>query len=168
MTTRNIPCSLSKLTGCQGFVSQRGNIMCDKCTELRKSLTRTKREQTLDDLLSRNKELEKTLQSCKEQCNFVQKELEETKSKLESKHENYFDDYNTQLEKENCRLTEIIFKLRTEIENHVRDKAEYEMTHHQIKLDIEKLTIENERLDKTNKELVEQNRLLMKENSLAN
>ena len=153
---RNIPCSMSKLTGCQGFVSQRGTNLCDRCIEARKSMSKMKRDQNIDDMITKNKELERLCQQQQEKINTMSFQAN-----------NNLNDYNTVLEKENHRLTDVIARLRADIENLVREKAEYEMTHAQIKLDNEKLIRDNNRLEKLNTDLHEQNELLMKEVQLS-
>lgn len=150
--SRNIPCSMAKLTGCQGIVSQRGTILCDNCIEKRKSMSKMKRDQNIDEMITRNKELERMCQ-----------QLQEKVKTLSTQNNNHSSDYSVALEKENTRLSEVVVRLRSEIETLVKEKAEYEMTHSQVRLDNEKLSRDNIRLEKLNTDLHEQNELLMKE-----
>jgi len=174
-------CSLSKTIGCQGTISQRGNIMCDKCMDDRKNISKIRRDQNIDDLFTQNKEVERELLRAREKYQTILKDLEDLKTSSDNKilsmtgeiadlrtrlSTDHIADYNVQLEKENRRLSDVIIKLRTDIESLVKDKAEYEMTYAQIHLDNEKIIVDNGRLQKTNKDLNEQNELLMKENEL--
>jgi DNA repair exonuclease SbcCD ATPase subunit len=52
-------CANSRLSGCQEVLRGKGNIFCDKCSELRKTLTKVKREQDIEELIQKNLDLEK-------------------------------------------------------------------------------------------------------------
>lgn len=178
MTTRQTACSLAKVSGCTGMVSKRGNTLCDNCIENRKTLTKLRKEQSIDELFMQNKELErelahvremyktstaelKTLQDTHEVDSQKQEQLLKELATLKS--ENHIADYNSELEKENNKLLDSLNKLRSEIETLVKEKAEYEVQYHQNCLDTQKTQGENERLQKAIAELKEQNELLQKE-----
>ena len=161
MTTRlSVPCAQSRISGCNGVVSQRGNVMCDACLEARKSLNRQKRDQTLEDLIKQNREIADELKRQKEINAQLTKELNSRPPAT------LVIDYNSQLEKEHVQLQDMAKRLRLEIEQHVRDKAEYEMTHQQLRLDQEKLLLEMKRLETEIKDVKSINLLLTKENAL--
>lgn len=56
--SRQGPCANNRVTGCQGIVSQRGHIFCDACNEIRKNMTKSRRDQDIEDLVNKNAELE--------------------------------------------------------------------------------------------------------------
>jgi glutamate/tyrosine decarboxylase-like PLP-dependent enzyme len=134
--------------------------MCDACLEARKSLNRQKRDQTLEDLIKQNREIADELKRQKEINAQLTKELNSRPPAT------LVIDYNSQLEKEHVQLQDMAKRLRLEIEQHVRDKAEYEMTHQQLRLDQEKLLLEMKRLETEIKDVKSINLLLTKENEL--
>lgn len=233
--SRQIPCANIKVSGCQGIVSQRGNIFCDVCIEVRKTVTKSRRDQDVDDLLNKNAELEKQLINLRQLCheethkynqalknieiieedlssqilrieNEYQQKIDEDKSQiklLEAKKSEYeekytkieklneelgrknielentisnlkkdkndnskYSMYNTQLEKENNNLTDLLSKIRVENQNLVKERETYQMSYSQLKIDIQKMVIDNNRLKSENDRLAGQNEELVKENNL--
>ena len=82
--SRQGPCSNNKLTGCQGIISQRGNIICDACVEIRKNITKSRRDQDVDELVQKNIELEKELTCLYQQHNEILKNTSQTELELKS------------------------------------------------------------------------------------
>jgi len=62
MNNRNVLCANSRTTNCAGTVTQRGNIFCDSCIELRKATIKNKRDNDIDTLLEKNCFLDQELQ----------------------------------------------------------------------------------------------------------
>lgn len=59
--SRQVICASNRITGCQNIISQKGHIFCEKCNEERKSSTKFRRDQDIEDLVNKNLELEKQL-----------------------------------------------------------------------------------------------------------
>jgi len=206
--SRQGPCANNRVTGCQGIVSQRGNIFCDSCNEARKSMTKSRRDQDVDELVKKNADLEKELirlrqaqhelatkhdADYKTQLSKVEADYKTQLSKAENDYKTQLADYvekiklfeaenetlkknigdssrsnvyNTQLEKENSRLLEIVSKLRQENHTLVKERETYELTHEQLKIDSQKIGLDNTRLKETNASLIAQMEELTKENAL--
>jgi predicted nuclease with TOPRIM domain len=146
MSRQNLLCANSKLNGCQGFVTQRGNILCENCTETRKNMAQNRREYEFDELVIRNRETEQELLQYKEQVKNIKENL-------------------SQLEKENSLLNEHISKLIDEKKRMEKDYGINEINRSQLALDNEKLIIDNKQLTILNESLTMQNEVLSKENS---
>jgi hypothetical protein len=65
MNRQNLPCANLKINGCTGLVNQRGNILCETCTETRKTAIQNKREFDFDALMVKYRELDSELSKCK-------------------------------------------------------------------------------------------------------
>jgi CRISPR/Cas system CMR subunit Cmr4 (Cas7 group RAMP superfamily) len=130
MNRQNVPCANLKLNNCQGFVTQRGNILCETCTETRKNNTQNKREFDFDSLMIKYREIESELSKYKS-------EIEELK---QSK--------NTLTERVTILLGD---KKNTEI---------IQLNNSQLILDNEKLSLDNGQLKILNENLSKQNELL--------
>lgn len=140
MNRQNV-CANLKVTGCQELVTQRGNILCEKCRIVRKNVTHNKREYEFDELMIKYKEIDSELYNYK---NDVEKLNETIK----------------QLEKDKCVLIERVNILIDE-----KNKKELnDLNNSQIELDNEKLILDNTQLKILNQSLMEQNELLTKQN----
>mgnify|MGYP001560506859 CR=1 FL=1 len=71
--------------------------------------------------------------------------------------------YNKHLEQENERLIQSLDKKRNECDSLVKDKYTYESTHEQLKIDSEKLKIENNRLNLVIQDLSERIKFLTRD-----
>jgi chromosome segregation ATPase len=173
-------CANSKTNNCQGVVTQKGNILCNACIEARKTLSKNRRDQDLDNFVEKNKIMEQELSRLridvlkfstenneyKNKVSGYETELKDLREKYSSvKSDSKHKDYSDQLQKENIRLSDIISKFRENNEKLVKEKGMYEMTYNQTKLDYQKLLVENERYRTLNKQLMEQNDMLEKENA---
>ena len=130
MNRQNVPCANLKLNNCQSFVTQRGNILCETCTETRKNNSQNKREYDFDSLMIKYRE--------------IQFEISKYKSEIEElkKSENTL----------NERLTILVGdKKNTEI---------IQLNNSQLVLDNEKLSLDNSQLKILNENLTKQNELL--------
>lgn len=78
------------------------------------------------------------------------KELSELKASYKNTCEerDEFAVFLSSYKKENERLMNIINELRSQVEKLEDDKAKYEISHEQLKLDIKRLEVENEKLSK--------------------
>jgi hypothetical protein len=65
MNRQNLPCANVKINGCTGLVNQKGNILCETCTETRKIAIHNKREFDFDALMIKYKELDSELSKYK-------------------------------------------------------------------------------------------------------
>jgi len=177
------PCANFNVTGCTGLISQRGNILCETCIQVLKTTSKNKRESDIHDLMVRNSELEQEIQKLKntpptvvytqefpeenhDLCKAREKQLEillHLEKENNTKHSTDIS-YHLQLEKENDKLTQLLQKQRSENENLVKERGTYEMTHSQIKLDYEKLLLDNERVKSLLLELTSQNEGFVREN----
>jgi len=130
MNRQNVPCANLKLNNCQGFVTQRGNILCETCTETRKNNTQNKREFDFDSLMIKYREIESELTKYKSEI----EELKQSKNTL------------------NERVTILLGdKKNTEI---------IQLNNSQLILDNEKLSLDNSQLKILNENLTKQNELL--------
>lgn len=165
--SRQSPCANSKATGCEGFVTQKGVIFCEGCTELRKNMNKARREQSFEDLVGKNKELEVEVQNLRKSKHEIEAELKEKKELLEKgKEQSKYIVYNDQLEKENNRLGEMLVKLRSENDTLVKERENYHILYSQLNIDNQKLVLENIRLLSANESLREQNVDLQAENEM--
>ena len=172
--SRQSPCANSKATGCEGFVTQRGVIFCDVCTEVRKNTNKARREQSFEDLVNRNKELETEVQNLRKSKHEIELEMKEhidTISKLREEGKEYIEKskyivYNDQWEKENTRMVELVVKLRNENDTLVKERENYHILYSQVNIDNQKLVLENIRLGSANESLKEQNQDLLVENEM--
>jgi predicted nuclease with TOPRIM domain len=140
MNRQNV-CANFKVTGCQELVTQRGNILCEKCRIVRKNITHNKREYEFDELMIKYKETDIELYNFK---NDVEK----------------LNEYIKQLEKDKCVLNERVNILIDE-----KNKKEFsDLNNSQIELDNEKLILDNTQLKILNQSLIEQNEVLTKQN----
>jgi predicted nuclease with TOPRIM domain len=143
---RQHPCANSKLSGCEGFVTQKGHILCESCTENRKNMAQNRREHDFDELLIKNREIEQELLKTRS----IEKTLQDTISRLE---------------REKSLLEERIEKLIDEKRRMEKDRGVHEINSSQVELDNEKLLIDNNQLKIANNSLTAQNDLLIKENA---
>ena len=130
MNRQNVPCANLKLNNCQGFVTQRGNILCETCTETRKNNCQNKREFDFDSLMIKYREIQSELSKYKSEI----EELKQSKNTL------------------NERVTILLGdKKNTEI---------IQLNNSQLVLDNEKLSLDNSQLKILNENLTKQNELL--------
>lgn len=132
-------CANKVINGCKNIVNTRGTIICDDCSNVKKT-----RHDLMDELMKKNHDLE-------------QKIIRLKSVNIPEVHDNF-------LLKENQKLTETIEKMHSDIEILVQNKEEYIMTHDQLKLDKEKLLIDVESLKTQYAQLLEENNLLKEEN----
>jgi thioredoxin reductase len=137
--SRNNSCSNFTINGCIGNVNK-GSIMCEDCLEARKQISKNKKDD-IEFLTNKNIELEKQL-----------KEIHIEYKKNISEYE------------EISILQQFVEKQRDENRNLVKERGLYEMTYEQIKLDCEKLTIENQSIQELYTELLKENEKLTIEN----
>jgi hypothetical protein len=130
MNRQNVPCANLKLNGCQGLVTQRGNILCETCTETRKNNSQNKREFDFDSLMIKYRELESEI------------------AKYKSEAEELKDCKNTLTERVNTLLLD---KKNSEI---------ITLNNSQLILDNEKLSLDNAQLKLSLENLSKQNELL--------
>lgn len=100
---------------CQGIVTQRGNIYCDGCNEVRKQ-QRSKHERDVDDMMARNKELV----------------VENARLKDEVQN---FKIYSEQLEKKVQKLNEMLAEKARDNDRLEHEKAVIQASLMQLKLD---------------------------------
>jgi len=130
MNRQNVPCANLKLNNCQSFVTQRGNILCETCTETRKNNCQNKREFDFDSLMIKYREIHSELSKYKLEI----EELKQSKNTLDE------------------RLTILLGdKKNTEI---------IQLNNSQLVLDNEKLSLDNSQLKILNESLTKQNELL--------
>lgn len=130
MNRQNVPCANLKLNNCQSFVTQRGNILCETCTETRKNNSQNKREYDFDSLMIKYREILCELSKYKSEI----EELKQSKDTL------------------NERVTILLGdKKNTEI---------IQLNNSQLILDNEKLSLDNRQLKILNESLTKQNNLL--------
>ena len=166
---RLIPCSNSHQTGCVNYVSHRGNILCDSCTEARKTLLKSRREQDMEEMISETNRYKSIISEQAKTIADLEKQnqhLISSNKELVTTTDSRYKDYHVQLEKDGRSLLSLNEKLCKENEVLTREKSAYEMTYEQVKLDIEQLRFENEGLKKQNTILTEQNNALLRENKL--
>ena len=125
-------CANFKINGCDG-TSQRGNIYCLNCLELKKTLTKNRKDH-LDELLEKVKKLEEELQNIRLKHQYEKDELVKKHESTSNK-----DVYNKCLEDENLKLISTISGLRKELDSALKDKNNLEMKYTQLKLDHEKV-----------------------------
>ena len=140
----NKPCMNLQTTGCQGVVSQRGNVLCELCLETRRSMLKTRKDNDIDELETELANLRIKLHVFEEKIKDQENVIENLK-KEKMEFERY-GEYSKHLEKENLRFIELISKLRSENESLVKDKSSYEMTYEQLQLDSKKTQIDLDRL----------------------
>lgn len=143
---RQNPCANSKLNGCEGFVTQRGNILCETCTETRKNMAQNRREYDFDELLIKHRETEQ--------------ELSKSRSELAKAQDSL-----VQVEKEKSLLEERVGNLIGEKRRMEKDRGFSDINRSQAEIDNEKLVIDNNQLKILNESLTAQNNVLVKENA---
>jgi DNA-binding protein YbaB len=130
MNRQNVPCANLKLNNCQGFVTQRGNILCETCTETRKNNCQNRREFDFDSLMIKYREIQSELSKYKSEI----EELKQSKNTLDE------------------RVTILLGdKKNTEI---------IQLNNSQLVLDNEKLSLDNSQIKILNENLTKQNELL--------
>lgn len=132
---RQVPCANNRTNGCQEIVSQRGTIFCETCSEERKNLTKSRREQDIDDLVNKNAELEKELMRLRQ----VQHTIENSNSKNKDEYEKK------------------ILDLELEIKSLQIDRNEIENNYTKILTENKVIQQLNEDFSKNNKQLQEMN-----------
>jgi methionine synthase II (cobalamin-independent) len=142
--SRQTPCANNRTTGCQGVVTQRGNVLCPDCIESRKQQLKTKRDSELDELAQKNAILEHELNLLKQQ--------KEDKSVLIS--------YKEHTDKEMKFLSDKINSLQNDIDKYIQEKNDSQIHLHQCKLDNERLKLDNERLNVLVKNFEDENKVL--------
>lgn len=125
-------CANFKTNGCDG-TSERGNIYCVKCLELKKTLTKNRKDH-LDELLEKVKKLEEELQNIRLKHQYEKEELIKKYEAGSNK-----DAYNKCLEDENVKLVSTISAIRKELDSALKEKNNLEMKYTQLKLDHEKV-----------------------------
>jgi predicted nuclease with TOPRIM domain len=134
-------CANSKINGCDKFVTQRGNILCEICMEKRKNICQNRREFDFDELMIKYRDVKDSLDMCKVEISNLQTVIE-------------------RLEKEKINLNESLTKLLEE-KNSIELR---EIKLSQIELDNEKLIIDNKQMKINNENLILQNEILTKQN----
>ena len=177
-SARQNTCANSRTTGCTNIVTQRGNILCELCMELRKNSLLSRKDVEINSLTEKSKELEKEAQTLRLQLqdsiyeneSLIEKLGNSSKqsSDLEDKYKKLKNIDTEYLEKENTRLHDSIDVLNRTIDNLVKEKNKYEMVYSQMILDNEKLSIDVERLKGLNGMLNDHNNFLERENNIYN
>ena len=167
-SARQNTCANSRTTGCTNIVTQRGNILCDLCMELRKNSLLSRKDVEINSLTEKSKELEKEAQTLRLQLQDSIYENESLIEKLGNSSKQSSDLEDKYLEKENTRLHDSIDVLNRTIDNLVKEKNKYEMVYSQMILDNEKLSIDVERLKGLNGMLNDHNNFLERENNIYN
>ena len=127
MIRQNLSCANSKINGCQGNVSQRGNILCETCTENRKNLAQSKRDYEVDQLMAK----------------YIQTEQEL------SKYKTLYEQLLVQCEKEKSILNEQLTKMKlNEIKN-----SQVSLDNEKLIIDNKQLELLNQSLTKQIEEL---------------
>lgn len=133
MNRQNVPCANLKLNNCQGFVTQKGNILCETCTETRKNNAQNRKEFDFDSLMIKYREIVSDISKYKSEI----QDLKQCKNTL------------------NERITILLSdKKNTEI---------IQLNNSQLILDNEKLSLDNAQLKTLNESLKKQNELLSKQ-----
>lgn len=125
-------------------ITRRGTILCDDCTELRKNSIKLRKDINLDSILNKNTGLEKEVEENRKIAENYLARIHTLEKELERKIDKPI--YNSELERENQRLNDTIIKLREENRKLIESREAYEMTHEQLKIDNQKLLVENARL----------------------
>ena len=134
-------CANSKINGCDRFVTQRGNILCEICMEKRKNICQNRREFDFDELMIKYRDVKDSLDMSKVEISNLQSVIEK-------------------LEKEKINLNESLTKLLEE-KNSIELR---EIKLSQIELDNEKLIIDNKQIKINNENLISHNEILTKQN----
>lgn len=158
---KQIQCANYRTSGCDNFVTRRGNILCDDCRNERKEWSKNRHENEIDDFIQKNKHMEEqleqfrlrlqeetskfksTISSLEQQISEYKEQIE--KYKLDSVNQEQIDlyqTYNLQLQKENDRLTNTINELSILNEQLTQNIEKNEMIQQQLQLDNEQLKLE--------------------------
>ena len=155
---------------CDKQVTQRGTIYCDDCSEERKANTKLKHQMSTEEIIHAlhdkyTKEIERyktqieLLSSQHESDVKSEDKLNRTRDELNTEYQKLLEEnqhlleYNRKLENETKIASKSIDDLRRENVDAIREKIEFEKTHSQLLLDIEKLKVENRNLIEQNKAL---------------
>ena len=145
------PCANLRSTGCTGQIVQRGNIFCDECTELRKSLSKNRRENNIDELIVRNGEMEKELYKLRETLHSTSQRVQELEGRLDENNQSLENSKKTilDLQIQNAGLQESKKELEINYEQALNSKTisgytdQLERECSYLKITIEKLRDEN-------------------------
>lgn len=136
---RSNPC-INYRTGCEGVVTKRGSVLCDKCAEERKMASK-KKELEFDELLIKCKKLEEELDNTKKKCDDL---IDHNTMVMTQPERNDRLDY---YEKELQNLTAQNCRLKLENESLIGEKSRYELLFSQAKIDVEQIQLEKERIE---------------------
>jgi len=178
----NKECMNLKINNCSGFVTEKGNVLCDSCLEEKKKISKIKREHDIEELVNKNLEMEKELFKLRELNNnldndfrvinekneenikriseleAINKSLELRRKKIEINYktleekfsektaENKYLEYLETIEKENKEISNMNERLIKENEEFVKKTEIFDTTYLQLKLDNERLYLNNIRL----------------------
>lgn len=164
-----LPCANKTVNGCFETITQRGVIYCNNCIEIKKGISKAKRETELDDIINKNNLLEEKIkvflnneETFKIQIDQYQNKIKELE--MEETTDYSSNEYNSHLEKENERISSLLSKYIEENEKLTKEKSLYERTFEQTKLDINKMKIEHEKLFQNFVSISNENEKLQKEN----
>lgn len=173
MASKSNPCANQKSTGCPNFVTQRGTTLCDICIETKKKTRendyadkmrvieqeRILLKKQLENIESKYKDLCSDHKNCLDKIDKLEKEKNDNKTSevLEFHYE-----------KENIRLNSFIDELRNDITKLQNERAVYEITHNQLKLDNEHLLLQISTLKSQVEKLTSDIKLLTEENNSYN
>lgn len=174
----NKPCANAKLTNCTGIVTKRGNILCDNCQDEKIAATKHRRDNDLEDLLSRNNQLEKQIIVLKEQLANKIPDNKDELGRWQTKYEqllaenstlkeqlNKYQSYCQQLEKDHQRITDALHELQHQNEDLLKQKSAIDVVYEQNKIDLKKLAAEMKQLRQNADDLTAMNQKLEEENA---
>ena len=157
---KSTPCGNSRTFGCEGVVTKRGHILCDKCIQNRTSAVRSKRDQDDRALLQRVNTLEQQLENAKSQFQENREEyekvidqLEQHKLELFSEVEKLEREYHEKLEKLKLEKDRIVDNHKREIK---RIETQYEENIKKLELQNQVLVLKNDELKILTKETMDE------------
>lgn len=160
MDEKKILCSNSRHDPpCKEQVTQKGSILCEKCTLQQKSKSQEKRGKDYADLLEKHKLLQTSIENCKTELK-AEKSLRqkfETDNVLLREFENV-------MEKNTVIFLNETERLKSEIEKLQDEKSQFQTNYDQLLLDNQKLMLTLARLTEEKSHFLQENLLLIEEN----
>lgn len=144
-------CANATRAGCEGIVVQKGNILCDLCIESRKAQLKLRKEQNMEDLFERNKDMENQLYRLKQ-------EHADTVSKYEDTIRNLIDEKSEVEQKKLDQYKQDALRLEEEFSKKLK---QHELNNQVLVVKQQELEKENTTLGEKIKEL---NNIILEKN----
>jgi len=107
MNRKNTPCANLNITGCDGYVNRRGNVLCEKCLKQREEKSKSKKEENERSLLQRTANMERRLKDMKSEYENKLQEYSDLVLNLEAEKQDLANEIDTLSDQYDERLSQL-------------------------------------------------------------